>query len=566
MLKELHIKNLAIIEEARMEFEAGFTVLTGETGAGKSILIDGLSLALGERADREMVRSGCSEAVVEALFDVTSLPEIGLLLSSMEIPDMAGELVLRRVVTTAGKSRCSANAATIPLAMMKKLGDRLVDLHGQHEHQLLLDPSMHLEFLDAFGGLLPARAEVRGAYLDWKACKEELDDLRGKDQEKASRQELLTFQVGELDAARLKEGEDAELQNERIRLANVQRITEALGRAHEKLMGEGGARESLGGALTDIRGVVEYDRKGLEPQMESLTRAQEELLEAASSIRGMQEGIEADPRRLEQIEERLDLLSRFQRKYGGTITAMLEYLERARGELKEVSSSGQRIKEAEGRLESLRRELSARAAKISSDRRKHSSSLALEVSGELRQLAMDTADFGVKTVQQCDPDGPVEMDGERHQCGEAGIDTVEFYIAPNVGAGTHPLKDVASGGELSRIMLALKSVLAKVDRVGTLVFDEIDTGIGGRVAEVIGRKLAQIGESRQTICITHLPQIAARSSGHFFVRKLAEGGVTRVEIAKMSGKDRTREIARMLAGEEITDTAMRHAEAMIKGD
>jgi len=565
MLKELHIKNLAIIAEARMEFGAGFTVLTGETGAGKSILIDGLNLALGERADREMVRAGCDEAVVEALFDIASLPEIGALLSTMEVPDMAGELVLRRVVTSAGKSRCSANAATIPLVMMKKLGDRLVDLHGQHEHQLLLNPAMHLEFLDAFGELLPARVQVRGAYLEWKAGRLELDDLHAKDQEKAARQELLTFQVGELDAARIREGEDAELQAERIRLSNVQRISEALGRAHENLMGEGGAREALGASVADVRGVVEYDRKELDPQMESLVRAQEALLESAGSLRALQEGMEADPHRLEEVGERLDLLTRLQRKYGGSIPAMLEYLEKARKELKEVASSGERIRECGERLESLRKELSLRAAKISADRKRHSGALAMEVSGELRQLAMDTADFGVKTMQRCDAAGPVEMDGERHECGENGIDSVEFYIAPNIGAGTHPLKDVASGGELSRIMLALKSVLAKVDRVGTLVFDEIDTGIGGRVAEVIGRKLAQIGESRQTLCITHLPQIAARATDHFFVRKLAEDGATRVEIKRISGKDRTREIARMLAGEEITDTAIRHAESMIKG-
>jgi len=565
MLKELHIRNLAIIEEARLEFGPGFTVLTGETGAGKSILIDGLNLALGERADREMVRAGCDEAVVEALFDIAALPEVGALLSTMEVPDMGGELVLRRMVTSAGKSRCSANAATIPLVMMKKLGDRLVDLHGQHEHQLLLDPAMHLEFLDAFGGLLPVRAEVRGAYLEWRACHLELDDMRARDSEKAARQELLTFQVGELDAAGVKEGEDTALQSERIRLANTQRITEALGRAYEKLMGEGGAREALGGAVADIRGAVEYDRKGIEPQSEALVRAQEAMLEAAGSIRAMQEGMEADPRRLEQVEERLDLLNRFQRKYGGSLAGVLEYLERARKELKEVASSGERIRELEGRVESLRSDLSRHAAKISSERRTQAGTLAQEVSWELRQLAMDTADFGIKTIQQSIPDGPVEIGGERYQATENGIDSVEFYIAPNVGAGTHPLKDVASGGELSRIMLALKSVLAKVDRVGTLVFDEIDTGIGGRVAEVIGRKLAQIGESRQTICITHLPQIAARASGHFFVRKSADEGQTRVEIKGIKGKDRTREIARMLAGEEITDTALRHAESMIKG-
>jgi DNA repair protein RecN (Recombination protein N) len=565
MLKELHIRNLAIIEEARMEFGPGFTVLTGETGAGKSILIDGLNLALGERADREMVRSGCDEAVVEALFDIGSLPEIAALLATMEVPDMGGELVLRRTVTAAGKSRCSANATPVPLVMMKKLGDRLVDLHGQHEHQLLLNPAMHLEFLDAFGGLLPARAGVRGAYLDWKACRQELDELRARDREQAARQELLSFQVGELDSARLKDGELESLQEERSRLANIQRIAEALGRAYEKMMGVGGAGVARGGAVADVRSAVDFDRKNLEPQSEALVRAQEAMLEAAGSIRAMQEGMEADPRRLEQVEERLDLLAKFQRKYGETVAQMLEYLERSRKDLQEVASSGERMKELEERAESLRKDLSVQAGKLSGERRQRSSDLALEVSGELRQLAMDTADFGVKTIQQCDSAGPVEMGGDRYQAGESGIDSVEFYIAPNVGAGTHPLKDVASGGELSRIMLALKSVLAKVDRVGTLVFDEIDTGIGGRVAEVIGRKLAQIGESRQVICITHLPQIAARSTGHFHVRKLAEGGLTRVEIKALDGKNRTREIARMLAGEEITDTAMRHAESMIKG-
>jgi len=549
-----------------MEFTPGYTVLTGETGAGKSILIDGLNLALGERGDREMVRVGSEEAVVEALFDISELSEVTSLLRSVEVPLMGDELVLRRTVTTAGRSRCSANGSTVPLGILKRLGDLLVDLHGQHEHQLLLNPAMHLEFLDAFGELLPSRAEVRGAFFDWKYCREELEGLRSRERERAQRVDLLSFQVEELEAARLKTGEEEELAAERSRLANVQRIFSGLAQAYGRLMGEGGGRESLGSALADLRSVAEHDRANLEPQAEVLSRLLDALLDQASEIRALQEKMEADPKRLEEIEERLDTLARFKRKYGESTEAMLEFLQKAKAEFAELASSDEKIRELEAREEEFRKELSSRAGRLSEGRQRNANLLAERVARELRELAMDNADFGVKMIQMGDQAGPVEVAGSRYKASETGIDSVEFYIAPNVGAGTHPLKDIASGGELSRVMLALKSVLAKVDRVGTLVFDEIDAGIGGRVAEVVGKKLHEIGEKRQVLCITHLPQIAARASGHWHVRKLVSDHGTIVEAKKVGGKDRIKEIARMVAGEEVSDTAIQHAERLLKGE
>ncbi len=564
MLKELHIRNLAIIGDLSLEFGPGYSVLTGETGAGKSMLIDGLNLALGEKADKEMVRAGQEEALVEALFDISGLGDASAFVRSLDIPSMGDEVVLRRVVSAAGRSRCAVNGSAVPQAMLKKLGDMLVDLHGQHEHQLLLNPATHLEFLDAFGDLLPDRTELRGVYLEWKSSRTELDRLRAMERDRAARIDQLEYQVQELEAARLKPGEEESLAAERKMLANVQKISAAMARAYSNLMGDGGGRELVGTAISDLRSVEDYNKETVGPLLTALERLLDGMLDEGANLRSIQEKLEADPKRLEQIEERLDQLARLRRKYGDSVEVMSGFLAKAKAELSELSSSDERIKALEGREAELRREMAVHATRLSAERQRNANVFADIVSRELQELALEGADFGVKLIQQGDPAGPVEVDGSPYRVTETGIDAVEFYIAPNVGAGTHPLKEIASGGELSRVMLALKSILARVDRVGTMVFDEIDAGIGGRVAEIVGRKLAGIGEKRQVLCITHLPQLAARAADHLVVSKATEDGETVVRAKRVSKKDRVRELARMLAGEEITDTALKHAEALLK--
>ncbi|MEK7475248.1 MAG: DNA repair protein RecN [Candidatus Coatesbacteria bacterium] len=564
MLKELRIRNLAIIEDVNLEFEPGLTVLTGETGAGKSILVDGLSLVLGERADRDQVRAGAAEARIEAVFDLEGQMEVHRLLAELELPDEEPDLILRRVITAAGKTRCSVNGSPVPLSHLKRIGDLLADLHGQHEHQLLLDPTQHLFFVDAFGGLLPAREGVRRAWAAWQAARVELDAARAALRGRSERLDLLVFQVDELEQAKLEPGEADRLAAERSRLANAQKLTEALTRAHDSLLADGGAGESLGVAINALRAVADFDTEHIGSELESLRRLVEMVRDEGNNLRGLVESLEADPHRLEQIEERLDLISRMEHKYGGSIESALATLASARGEAAALTSSDETVAALEAKAESARQLLSKQALDLSDDRSRASAKFAELVARELGELAMGGADFGVRMSQQADPAGPVESDDGRYRATADGIDTIEFYLAPNVGEGTRPLKAIASGGELSRIMLGLKTVLAAVDRVGTLVFDEIDSGIGGRVAEVVGRKLREIGAERQVLVITHLPQIAAKAGVHILVAKIVEEGHTKVEAGVATGKARLNELARMLAGSEITASALKHAETLLR--
>ena len=565
MLKQLRIRNLAVIEEVTLEFESGFTALTGETGAGKSMLIDGLNLALGERADKDLVRTGCDEAQVEALFDISEQPRVAALLSGLDLPSMEEDLLLRRVVSAAGRSRCVVNGSPVPLLIMKQLGDLLVDLHGQHEHQLLFDEARHLEFLDAFGHLEDTRSDTAAAYVAWKAVKDELDSLNEGGEDKARRMELLLFQVNEIEAAKLVDGEEEALDEERHRLANTRRIEEALSRARDGLTGEAGAGERLGGAATALRSVLVYDRGGVGPVVERLKALEEGVKEGSNELRILLEMLEADPARLDWLEERLDLIAKLKHKHGGTIEKVRENLAAARAELKMLAGAEERIAELKGQQDARKSALSKFAGQLSAERSSASMDFASTVAGELAELAMEKADFGVRTTQYADEVGPVTMDGSNYKCTQDGIDVVEFYLAPNVGEETKPLKSIASGGEMSRVMLAIKSVLAGADRVGTMVFDEIDAGIGGRVAEVVGKKLADLGEKRQVICITHLPQIAARAARQVTVTKEVGEAHTRVKAVPVTGQARIEELARMLAGEEITASALKHAKALLDG-
>jgi DNA repair protein RecN (Recombination protein N) len=494
---------------------------------------------------------------------VSELPEVRALLASLDLPADDGELVLRRTVSAAGKSRCSVNGSLVPLAHLKRLGDLLADLHGQHEHQLLLDPAHHLACVDAFGGLGEAREGVARAHAAWREAAAALQAARAARQGRAERLDLLRYQIQELETAALRSGEAAELRAERERLAHAARLQEALAAAREALGGEGGAGDRLGGALAALRTVEAFDRERIGPVLEALGALADQIRERSADLRGLAERIPDDPAALERITERLDLVERLSRKYGGSEAAALERLAAARAEVRDLESGEETVAALERRLEEARAELSARAVALSADRARAAERLAARVARELRELAMSGADLGVRITQTAAADGPVEQEGARYAATADGIDRVEFYLAPNVGEGTRPLKAVASGGELSRIMLALKAVLASTDRVGTLVFDEIDAGIGGRVAEVVGRKLKAIAAERQVLCITHLPQIAAKAERHLVVRKLVERGHTRAVVASLGAKERIRELARMVAGEEITPTALRHAEAML---
>ncbi len=566
MLKALRITNLAIIDDVSLEFPEHFTVMTGETGAGKSILVDGLGLALGERADKEMIRTGCEEARVESLFDLSGLPEVSSLLADLGIPLEGGELSLRRIITASGKSRSQANGSPVPLAQMKRIGDLLADLHGQHDHQLLLNEANHVKFLDAFGGLHGLCGQVRQAVGDWRALGAELSEVRERERQKTQRLDLLSFQAEEISAARISAGEDVTLAEERSRLANARRIVEGLSQAVDALTGEGGAGEALGSAFAAVKPIAEFDRASLGSRMESLKQMMESAQEEAIALREVADKLEADPKRLEELEERLDLLSRIKQKYGGSLEKALEYLEQARAEIQELGQMQERAAELAKRFAEAAKTMTDLALTLSENRAKSAKRFSSEVAAELRLLAMAGAGFGVSQHRREVPDGPAEAAGKRYFIDESGIDSIEFIFAPNPGEDSRALKNIASGGELSRIMLALKSVLAGVDRVGTLIFDEIDAGIGGRVAEVVGRKLKLIGRERQVICITHLPQIAARAQHHIVVRKIVKKGHAAVTVSAVENQERIEELARMLAGSQVTQSALKHAATLLKGD
>lgn len=564
MLTELLIKNLAIIDEVQVPFQTGFNVLTGETGAGKSIIIHALNFLVGDRGDIDLIRTGEEAMLVEATFNLSFCPQVKTELSDLGVELEDDTLILSRELSRTGRSRCRINGRAATVTMFKQIGKVLVDIHGQHEHQSLLDPSTHLRFLDAFGGneLMPLKERYYGLYRQLLQVEREVAELQKSEHDRIQRLELLRYQADEVDRANLREGEEEELLQERKILTNAERIAERLNTAVQGLSGDGGALDALGGALKALREIADLD-PNLRQWHDALSQAFDSIQEVGFELDRYADGIEFDPNRLEEIESRLDIIKRLKRKYGDTITSILRYREQIEQELQRLETSEERLDTLQKEKERLRSELGQAAQALSQARKGLARRLEKGIQSHLKALMMEKAKFKVAIDRTPDPQGLSLPDGI-FAFGHDGVDRVEFLIATNPSEPLKPLSKIASGGEISRTMLSLRASLQKTHEIPVLVFDEIDVGIGGRTAQAIGEKLNEVGRYAQVLCVTHLPQIASLANWHLRVEKTEERKRAKVIVKSVQGEERVRELARMLSGKKITEVSIKHAKELLE--
>jgi DNA repair protein RecN (Recombination protein N) len=552
MLKELRIENFAIIQHLAIDFQAGLTTFTGETGAGKSILLDALTFIVGGRADLSFIRSGADRAMVEASFHLpdTIWKQVSTILENEQLlDDDQHDLTLGRELRREGRAVARINGRSVSAALLRDIGSYLLDIHGQSEHLSLLNVRQHIHLLDRYAANEHPLDTYRAAYRKLAALRRELNSLRMSEQEAAHRTDLLNFQVQEIESTHLHDGEDEELRQERDRLANAESLA-TLAQQSITLLDEGSSETP---AITDLLGSVVEALSALSridsSQAELYTQVSDLADSLATISRELQdylEGIEFNPRRLEQVEERLGVIVNLKRKYGGSIEAALEFADNARQQLQTIATASDRIAELELEQEKLLSDIARAGQALSSTRRGAAEKLGRAVENELNDLSMNGARFSVDIKHRLNGDGVRLTDGQCVAFDESGLDQVEFLIAPNPGEGLKPLVKIASGGETSRLMLALKNVLARADHIPTLIFDEIDQGIGGRVGSVVGEKLWQLARQHQVLCVTHLPQLAAFGDQHYRVRKQVQSGRTLTEVDPLSGSIRLDELAQML--------------------
>ena len=548
------VENYAVVEHVRVRFHAGLNLLTGETGSGKSIVVDALGLVLGGRASADMVRSDSVRARISAIFEAPQQALGRALLEDAGVPVEDGELLIEREVLAGGKSRAFLGNRPVTAALLRQLAPFLGDIHGQHEQQQLFSPQSQLELLDEFAGLEESREQVSRIFREWRGFQTELETLEKSEQEKLRLADLWSFQKKEMEAAALKPGEDVELENERAVLKNVARLQDSANAAYSALYD---SPESASAQVrTAIKKLDDLSRidGSLAPVLETLKSAAIGVDEASFAIRDYLDRLEADPDRLEQVESRIDLIHRLKRKYGSSLEEVLAFLENVRAQIAAVETAGERKTKLESELARSSEAYRQAAASLTKLRAAAAGKLTRKVESELGSLALENAVFQI-AVQPAN-------------WSEQGADRVEFLISANIGEEPRPLDKVASGGELSRIALALKTSAGRSARTNevqrTLVFDEIDTGIGGGVAEAVGRRLKKLSASNQVLCVTHLAQVAGFADHHYFVEKREVKGRTVAEIEELTGQARTREIGRMLSGQRVTAEALKQAEQLIR--
>jgi DNA repair protein RecN (Recombination protein N) len=554
MLLELSVKHLAVIEEVRVSYQTGFHVFTGETGAGKSILIDALSLAIGGRASADLVRHGYDVATIEALFDVpTAHPVHGILRENGVNASDEEPLFVRREVTAAGRSTARVNGQLVTMATLKAIGESLVNIHGQHEHQSLLRVDRHLEWLDAYGGSTVASVKqaYKGIYTTYMEVKGQLDHLQQSGKQALQMADLYRFQWEEIEAAALKPGEDEWLQEEKRRLSNAERLYSAASDGYESLYGNKQSLELVSKAVQRLSDIAKYDPTILSPLLEQMQSAYYQLEDAAYQLRDYRESIEFNPDKLETIEQRLQTLHALKRKYGESAEDIITYAAKIKTELDTLDNQEELITELTKRLADLEKELRVKAQALSQARHAASQRLSAQLMEHLKDLHMERTRFEVVLRSG---EGAWRADGWDH---------AEFMIAPNPGEPLRGLAKIASGGELSRIMLAMKSIFASVDQVPVLIFDEVDTGVSGRAAQAIAEKMARLANRVQVFAITHLPQVACMADAHYAIEKKVRGDRTFTEVTALDLGSRTEELARMLGGVEVTDTTLKHAQEML---
>ena len=571
MLVELNIKNFAIIDELNLRFSASFNVLTGETGAGKSIIIDAVSTFLGGRAESEYIRAGTDESRVEGIFHLDEAMQ-ATILPLLKEDGLEGEddetLILAREMRRSGRNICRVNGRAVTLGTLERIAQRLVDIHGQSEHLSLLRVREHVNLLDRYAGRWPLRSQVAAKVSALRQVQRELKELLRDERELARRADLLEYQMQEIAAARLEVGEEEELEAERNRLANAERLTELTDEAYRAL----GESEEEQASAIDLLGLVVRNLASLEkmdPSLAERRRVAEEvsyqLEDLVQSLRDYHDQIEYDPARLRQVEERLDLIHSLKRKYGDSIEEILAFGQAAQRELEAITHSEERVEELQAEEDRLFHEIGDLAAQLSAQRREAGDRLSAAIEAELADLNMERARFGVSLEQSEDADG-VWVGDKRYAFDGTGIDRVEFLIAPNVGEPLKPMVKIASGGETSRLMLALKTVLSAADETPTLIFDEIDQGIGGRAGGVVGYKLWSLSPKHQVLCVTHLPQLAGYGDTHYKVDKKVAGERTVASVQELDMDSRLEELAQMLgtATEVTRQSAQEILEAVKK--
>lgn len=551
MLVSLRIKNLALVENLRLDFEPGLNVITGETGAGKSILMGALSLLLGDRAEKKWIRAGADACGAEAVFHLTKTAEMDRLLDQYGVaPCEDHQLIVRRIVKAAGTSQNLINDSPVTLQVLKAVGEQLVDMHGPYDHQSLLSPLFQLEVLDAFGDLGEARGAYRAPYDELQALTGRRAELEGGDQDVAAQIDLLSFRVKELEEAAPVEGEDEAVAREHQVVSHAQRILE-LGQGTVAALqeGEGSAFDSVAVVQRNLEELARLlpDAEEWKKEARALAVQIQSLSEAMSSAL---ERIEGDPARLQWLEQRLATYQKLKRKYGATVAEILQNLRDSKARLRLLQTRGERLAELDRQMAEVRAQLMKTGRALGKKRRETAGRLAKAVTAELRELGFAHGAFAVDLAE-----------GEPQS---TGLDQVTFGFAPNVGEAMKPLRDIASSGEISRVMLATKAVLAGHDRIPVLVFDEVDANVGGEMGHAIGRKLRELAGSHQVICITHLPQVACQGAVHFAVSKKVRDARTFTEVDKLEPAARVEEIARMLGGRDLTKVTLQHARELLK--
>ncbi|MBN1305740.1 MAG: DNA repair protein RecN [Anaerolineales bacterium] len=567
MLTELNIQNFAIIDQLQLKFGPGLIILTGETGAGKSIILDAVEMLMGGRADSTVVRSEADTAFVEGVFKLSGSEKQAVqgVLKREELLDDPNYVTLTREVRREGRSIARVNGRTVSVGLLKELGTSLIDIHGQSEHLSLLDTHAHLGLLDRYADVEQPLKEYRQTYHKLLEIRRELKELLEAQADAERRTEMLTFQAEEIEAARLRPGEDEELKQERDRLANAESLASLAQDALQAL--DDGTPEAP--AATDLVGQVVQALSSLAKidagKEELSTRAvevSETLTDLTRELRGYVEEVEFNPKRLEEVEERIDLINRLTRKYGGTISAVLDYGVKARQQLENISHATERIEELQASENTLLARLSEQGSMLTAKRKQAAGTLGKAIETELDDLRMASARFAVDFRTRPDEQGAPLADGQRAAFDQNGFDQVEFLVAPNPGEGLKPLVRIASGGETSRLMLALKNVLARADEIPSLIFDEIDQGIGGRVGMVVGYKLWNLGRNHQVFCVTHLPQLAVFGDQHWQVQKTVKDGRTLTRVELLKGEPRLFELAQMLG--DVGEGTLRSAHEILQ--
>jgi DNA repair protein RecN (Recombination protein N) len=553
LLAELSIKNFAIIESLSISFEKGLTVLTGETGAGKSIIIDAIHLLVGGRGSAEFVRHGEEKAEIEGLFQLDD-PNHPIISKSLEfgIEIEEGMVVLRRDISRTGKSVCRINGKLVTISTLREIGSTLVDIHGQHEHQELMDETRHLSLLDQFGSeeIAGSHAEYLDVFRRYEQTLQKLKSLSENDQQTAHRLDLIQFQLDEIQKANLKLHEDEELSEERRKLGNFERTFEAIQSSYTALHGEQRGLDWLSMVMGYLEDAAALDST-YKDIFEAVSNSYYQLEDAARTLRNELDGLEYDPQRLNEIEDRLNEINQLKRKYGKTINDIVEYAAKIEEEIETLQNKETHISELEKELSSIKKDLILEAKQLSEIRHKWADKLTKLIHKELKELYMAKTIFEMR----------FETDFEHFS--KAGVDHVEFYISTNPGEPLKPLSRVASGGELSRIMLALKSIFSQHQGVTSIIFDEVDTGVSGRVAQSIAEKIYKVASGSQVLCISHLPQVAAMADTHLFISKVITGGRTKTYVTPLNVEEKIKEIGRMISGAEITDLTKKHAEELI---